>query len=60
MTRNADGTLNHLVQVRNLTAVPATFKLRYRIASEGIAPAGLKRQVKAATFKVLKKAPWKR
>jgi hypothetical protein len=60
MTRNADGTLNHIVQVRNLTALPATFRLRYRVASEGIAPASTKRQVKAATFKVLKKAPWKR
>jgi hypothetical protein len=60
MTRNADGTLNHLVEVVNLSGVAATFRLRYRVASEGIAPASTKRQVKAATFKVLRKAPWKR
>jgi hypothetical protein len=58
--RNADGTLNHVVEVTNQTGVAGTFRLRYRVASEGIAPASTKRQVKAATFRVLKKAPWKR
>jgi hypothetical protein len=60
MIRNADGTLNHVVEVQNLSGVPAAFRLRYRVASDGIAPAGTKRQIRTATFKVLKKAPWKR
>ena len=59
MVRNADGTLTHFVQVHNYAGVAASFRLRYRVSSEGIAPAGLKRQAKGATFRVSKRAPWK-
>ena len=55
---NADTTVNHFVQVTNQSgALGATFRVRLKLYSDGIALAALKKQAKAIKIVVKKRLP---